>query len=203
MAHNDDSIAHYSSQYYDPAKAHEYYMRNRELKGARSTKGMSDTQKEAWDYSKNQMGEAKKSELTSTQEAMMRRNEALRQQAKESAERITEKIRNAISQMQLKRETMSDAKLKELQSSSDRDKVQKLRASASAEIAKVQADLKTAIAKSRETYNQSKQQIKTKYDAAADKEYTNIKAQLPGAPPKAPAKKRGRKTDNGTPQARL
>ena len=41
------ALAHYSSQYYDPVKAHEYYLRTRELKGRTSTGGLNDTGKEA------------------------------------------------------------------------------------------------------------------------------------------------------------
>ena len=42
----DDFLQHYASQYYDPVKAHEYYMRNRELKGRRSTSDLNDEGKE-------------------------------------------------------------------------------------------------------------------------------------------------------------
>ena len=34
-------LRHYASPYYDPQKAHEYYMRTRELKG-RSTTSLND-----------------------------------------------------------------------------------------------------------------------------------------------------------------
>lgn len=37
-----DYLIHYASPYYDPVKAHEYYMKNRELKGRTSTKGFTD-----------------------------------------------------------------------------------------------------------------------------------------------------------------
>lgn len=33
MMPKDDEIYHYASKYYDPVKAHEYYMQRRELKG--------------------------------------------------------------------------------------------------------------------------------------------------------------------------
>lgn len=36
MMQNDDEIYHYASKYYDPVKAHEYYMRRRVLKGRAS-----------------------------------------------------------------------------------------------------------------------------------------------------------------------
>ena len=32
----NEPLQHYASPYYDPVKAHEYYMRTRELKGRRS-----------------------------------------------------------------------------------------------------------------------------------------------------------------------
>lgn len=42
MIPDKDVIAHYASPYYDPEKAHEYYMKNRELKG-RNSSGTSTT----------------------------------------------------------------------------------------------------------------------------------------------------------------
>lgn len=47
---------------YDPVKAHEYYLKHRELKGrkkgaVRSTKGFSQTQKEQWQFAQNQLQE--------------------------------------------------------------------------------------------------------------------------------------------------
>ena len=45
-------LRHYASPYYDPQKAHEYYMRTRELKG-RSTTSLNDEGKKIWSYTKN------------------------------------------------------------------------------------------------------------------------------------------------------
>lgn len=45
-------LIHYASEYYDPVKAHEYYMKNRELKG-RQTKNLSDEQKSNLSYLKS------------------------------------------------------------------------------------------------------------------------------------------------------
>lgn len=83
----DDFLAHYASEYYDPAKAHEYYMQNRELANKQSTsaltvkyntgkvnkktgaaiqrvnKAATDRRKQAWAYAKNQIGEHKKADL--------------------------------------------------------------------------------------------------------------------------------------------
>lgn len=44
-------LRHYASPYYDPQKAHEYYMRTRELKG-RSTTSLNDEGKKILSYTK-------------------------------------------------------------------------------------------------------------------------------------------------------
>lgn len=49
-------LSHYASEYYDPAKAREYYLKTRELKGRRSGSGLkSDKKKEAWAYAKDKI----------------------------------------------------------------------------------------------------------------------------------------------------
>ena len=48
MNETRDFLLHYASKYYDPVKAHEYYMKNRELKGRRSSSKLNDEGKEAW-----------------------------------------------------------------------------------------------------------------------------------------------------------
>lgn len=56
-------LAHYASEYYDPAKAREYYLKTRELKGRRSGSGLkSDKKKEAWAYAKDKI-ETERDEL--------------------------------------------------------------------------------------------------------------------------------------------
>lgn len=75
-----EALMHYASQYYDPAKAHEYYLKTRELKG-RTTNGMSDAQKEAWGYAKEEITKEKNSKM-----------EELRTKAKEARDQIAEKL---------------------------------------------------------------------------------------------------------------
>lgn len=57
------ALAHYSSSYYDPAKAHEYYLRTRELKGRTSTGGLNDTGKEALTQVKAKLKEERDSTI--------------------------------------------------------------------------------------------------------------------------------------------
>lgn len=60
-------LAHYASEYYDPAKAREYYLRTRELKGRRSGSDLkTDSKKQAWAYAKNKITEERKELLKET-----------------------------------------------------------------------------------------------------------------------------------------
>ena len=62
----DESLKHYASPYYDPVKAHEYYMKNRELKGEnsrKSTAGLNDEGKAVARYIKNQLDTERKSKI--------------------------------------------------------------------------------------------------------------------------------------------
>ena len=51
----DSYLVHYASPYYDPQKAHEYYMDHRKLKGRRSTSGLNDEGKQVAEYVKTQI----------------------------------------------------------------------------------------------------------------------------------------------------
>ena len=50
----------YSSKYYDPVKAHEYYMKHRKLKGKTRSTVLNETGKKAQTYVKNQISEEQK-----------------------------------------------------------------------------------------------------------------------------------------------
>lgn len=57
-----DALSHYASPYYDPEKAHEYYMQNRELKGRKvSAKGLNEEGKKAQGYVKEQLRKERES----------------------------------------------------------------------------------------------------------------------------------------------
>ena len=88
-----NELMHYASKYYDPVKAHEYYMRTRELKGRRSMSRLNDEGKEIWTYTKNEIGNEKKQKLSEAQETRRRNIETLRQQASETRERISSRLK--------------------------------------------------------------------------------------------------------------
>ena len=52
----------YASKYYDPVKAHEYYMQHRKLKDRRKTSDLNEEGRDAWADAKNSVTEDKKTE---------------------------------------------------------------------------------------------------------------------------------------------
>ena len=86
-----EPLIHYASKYYDPVKAHEYYMRTRELKG-RSPSQLSDEGKEIWNQTKSNITAEKNQKLEEEKEKSDNEIEDLRNEANEVKERITQKL---------------------------------------------------------------------------------------------------------------
>jgi len=90
---NQHHLQHYASPYYDPVKAHEYYMKNRELKGRRSVSKLSDEGKKVWSYTKNEIKNEKKTKVEAEQETKKQRTEEFRSNAKAMRERISSRLK--------------------------------------------------------------------------------------------------------------
>ena len=85
-------LRHYASQYYDPVKAHEYYMRTRELKG-RSTSSLNDEGKKVWSYTKNNIKSEKAAKVKEEQEKRALKIKRLRAKAEATREQISSKLK--------------------------------------------------------------------------------------------------------------
>jgi hypothetical protein len=102
-------LAHYASENYDPAKAHEYYVQNRDLKGGsmttRNQEGVKESKEarqarvdgnqnrvQAWSYARKQIGDKKQAELKGLQEEQKARLETLRKNVEERRAQIREKL---------------------------------------------------------------------------------------------------------------
>ena len=83
---NDDEIYHYASKYYDPVKAHEYYMQKRILKGR--TTGVKNTS--TISVSRKSTSENKRTITEMQRDEMKARTEELR---KEIAKSISKRIK--------------------------------------------------------------------------------------------------------------
>ena len=95
----DELLQHYASPYYDPVKAHEYYMRTRELKGRRSTTKLNDEGKEIWAYTKNEITSEKKEKVKEEQEKREQKIAELRAKAKATREQISAKLKELNAQL--------------------------------------------------------------------------------------------------------
>lgn len=88
----EDYLAHYASKYYDPVKAHEYYLRTRELKGRRSSSNLNAEGKKVWSYTKNEISTAKKNDVQEEKNNRDNQIKALRAKADKTRESISSKL---------------------------------------------------------------------------------------------------------------
>lgn len=77
---DEDELQHYASPYYDPVKAHEYYLKTRELKGRRSTANLNEDGKAAARYVREQLSNERKQKVESHREQTVSKIDSLREQ---------------------------------------------------------------------------------------------------------------------------
>lgn len=86
-------LSHADPQYYDPVKAHEYYLRTRELQGRQKTSDLkTQAQREGWSYSKSKIAEAKTQDLKNAADEQKAMVQELRGAAKEIRLEISAKL---------------------------------------------------------------------------------------------------------------
>ena len=209
---DDNTLTHYASEYYDPEKAHEYYMRNRQLKGRT---GLTDEGKDIWDTTKSNITSEKKSRLKDYNKQKEMDIKAARDKAEATRTEITAKLKALSDKLNAKFKHDSDSITKEMEAISNnkslskeqkaekraklkakRQKLSENRKAEStknstdikAERTKLATELKSLIEKARETYTKNKESLDTNYDAKMQNEYDNIKEQYT-----APIKSKGKK----------
>lgn len=121
-------LRHYASPYYDPQKAHEYYMRTRELKG-RSTTSLNDDGKKIWSYTKNNIKSEKAAKVKEEQEKRDQKITELREKAEATKEQISSRLKElneALTQNASDRkkniDTDKDSDLEEIEKESSSEK---------------------------------------------------------------------------------
>lgn len=88
-----DSLAHYASEYYDPAKAKAYYERTKKLKGRE--KPLTETQRSATTFAKSNIATARKDATEKNRDSQKARLEGLRAKADEAVKAIQGKLDGA------------------------------------------------------------------------------------------------------------
>ena len=90
----------YKSNYYDPQKAHEYYMKNRDLKGRKSTKGLNEAGKNTAKFVKEQLKVERKAIVDGMKTKLQDKIKAIRERMRVQLESLTpeekEKLREEI-----------------------------------------------------------------------------------------------------------
>nr|DAP80083.1 MAG TPA: hypothetical protein [Caudoviricetes sp.] len=104
-----NEILHYASPYYDPVKAHEYYMKHRELKGRTSTAGLNDEGKAAASYVKEQLTTERKAKVEANKEDTTNQIDKLREQKKSNIAAHKAAMQRQIDQLRAKLSSMSSA----------------------------------------------------------------------------------------------
>ena len=166
-----DFLEHYASPYYDPVKAHEYYMKTRELKGTKktSTAGLTDEGKAAASYVKNQLSEERKAKI---KEARAKSKQTVAQTKQHISVQIAQQTANASAQMRLIKAKMAHASTEEKlkyksQIASMKAKNNKMRAS-------LQAQMRSASSGSSKALSEQIKKIIADYKAKQESELENI-----------------------------
>lgn len=176
------SLVHYASPYYDPVKAHEYYMRTRKLKG-RSYGALSDAGKDAWAYVNDRLTEEEKAEIEKEKEKRDQKIEQHRKEAKEARERISEKLKQLNKRLKRKSGIIhptNTARTRE-EALANKNSSSYSKEAAAAERKEVAENLKSVIAATREAFKKAKEDINAKYETLFQQEYDKIHAAYPKA----------------------
>lgn len=182
MKTNSSYLIHYASEYYDPVKAHEYYMRNRELKGRRKGQ-LNDSGKAAKEYVKGRIEEEKKSKLDEVQINKSSQIEQAQKQRKDQIDSHTNSMNLKIKSLREQIENMSSAELKN-QKVRIQKEIDDLRNDNARKKEELNIAYKSQSESIRENSRQQSEQIrsdaKTKYNDELDKIYADknmVKAQ--------------------------
>lgn len=141
------ALAHYASKYYDPVKAHEYYLRTRELKGRTSTGGLNDTGKEALTQVRAKLKEERDSTVKKTKEDTVNqiiKNSSAMQSRIDSLKKMFEGLGNQSADEQSSQKAHIKAQIAKLKAQNSEQRAA-LKAQQSSTIKKANADYKSKV----------------------------------------------------------
>lgn len=190
-------LIHYASKYYDPVKAHEYYMKNRELIGRRSTAGLNEKGREAARYVKEQLTSERKekqqdvkdettSDISSVKSQAQANLESARERKKQqianhkaAMDAQIESLRNALAGLDSEKKKEAKPVVQEAISEL-REENKKVREELNAEYAEYSAQVRSQrsedIADLRSESSAKRSGLKTQYDEKYIEELDRIKA---------------------------
>lgn len=196
-----DVLMHYSSPYYDPAKAKEYYLRTRKLKGKEKNLE-NQSQRDAWGYASKQISAkekaAKTAAATGTKSAkaaaeakQQAKLDKLRADAQASRERIIEGLKARLDEINKETPIPANASPKVRAFLTRQNESRRAAAGQKAKetMAVLGRDLRSAIDSARESYQgvqkgldtqyqNTRKSLDTKFDTARKTEFENIRTKV-------------------------
>ena len=171
-----NDLKHYASPYYDPVKAHEYYMKNRELKGRMSTAKLNEEGKKVADYVKNQLYTERDTKVKNHSDATNSQIESLRDKKQAKVEAHKNQMQGKIDSLREKLKSMSKD---EKAANSDRIKseIASLRENNSKERARLQEEFKSSSTSLRNDHKTEKNRLKEEYDNKYADELDKIRSE--------------------------
>lgn len=171
----NNEILHYASPYYDPVKAHEYYMRHRELKGRTSTAGLNDEGKAAARYVKEQLTTERKSKVEANKENTTNQIDQLREQKRSNIAAHKAAMQRQIDQLKAKLSSMSSAD-KQKNRARISSSISALREQNAAERERLNAAFQAQSKSLRTAQKETNENLKTEYEDKYLSELAKIKA---------------------------
>lgn len=156
-------LKHYASPYYDPVKAHEYYMRTRELKGRTSTARLNDEGKAAASYVKDQLNTERKNKVQAHKDYTTDRVSDETERAKSEIASYSEQAKGKIDNLRSRLKGMSK-KQKERERPRIQAEIDRLREDNKQRRLSIQEDSKETKASYRDDHKTERTNLKEEYD---------------------------------------
>lgn len=170
-----DNLKHYASPYYDPVKAHEYYMKTRELKGRTSTSSLNEEGKAAAKYIKEQLDTERKAKVEEHQNSTNAQIDAKYANMQSSIESHKTQMQSGIEKLQ---KELSGMSMDEWNKNAERiqSEIAKLREDNATMREKLKSEYATDKEQLRNDHKTETSRLKEEYDEKYAAELDNIKS---------------------------
>lgn len=167
----------YKDPNYDPVKAHEYYEKHKKLKGRRSTKGFSQSQKERFAFAKFQLGEDKKRQISEISEQRKALAAQVSQDIREKKEAATKQAAAQIEKIRSRLKALKGASPERKEQMRDMiaGAVASIRESTKQKREQLTGQGKAARQEISEAAKTAKQGVREEYEKKVDEAYNKIK----------------------------
>lgn len=181
---DDEELKHYASEYYDPVKAHEYYMRTRQLKGRNSTAGLNDKGKAAAKQVKDNLDAERKAKVESHRVARDNTLKASSEQRVKEIKAKNEEMKDKVRQIRSQMEGLSKGRRAALYG-----KIEALRKENARNREAIYEQFRGRDVATRKDFDDKRNALKTEYDAKYAKELERINSSGEFRKPKKTKKK--------------